>query len=263
MDFSSNYDSFRKAWNLLSFFKFPDTADARKDEMDEVPENIIAYFPLVGAFIGFMSYCGAWLLERLMDGKVFSAMLSAVIITMALEILTLGKDLATLMNFLKTCAKNMDAEAAVAAMEEKDDLRGGISELVLLFSLFLLKMICIGILIYSGNALWLVVMLSLPYLIQGLVATAPSSVVERAILPSDKETAKTAWIVAAVACIVAGHAFIPAVLLALVVSWFFLDRFMRYWTARFRTVTGKTVGLAGIMLEYILLVLGTILLAKQ
>ena len=92
---------FKKAWNLLSFFKLPETAGEKKEEIDEIPDNIVVYFPAVGAAIGFSAYCVAWFLERIMDGKIFAAMLSAVIITLTLEILTLGKDLSTLMNFLK------------------------------------------------------------------------------------------------------------------------------------------------------------------
>lgn len=265
MDLSNSYDSFRKAWNLLSFFKFPETGNEKREGMEDIPDNIIIYFPAVGAAIGFAAYCSSWLLDRLMDGKIFSAMLSAVIITLALEILTLGKDLAILMNFLKVMAKNAQAEEAFSIIEDKENPIYGISDLVLLFSLFLMKIICIGILIYSGNALWLVVMLTLPYLIQGLVAVAPSSIIEGSILPSDRDTVKNAWIVAGIICIVAGagQQFIPAVLLALILSWFFLDRFQRFWISRFKTITGKTVGLAGIMLEYILLIAGTILLAKQ
>lgn len=264
MDFSSlNYDSFKKAWNLLSYFKFPEMSKDKRNINDDIPENVIVYFPLVGAFIGFAAYCLSWLLERIMVSKPFTAIFSAVLITLALEILTLGKDLATLMNFIKTFAKKLDSEDSLAIIEEKEPLNCGISDLVLLFSLFLVKIISIGILIYSGYALWLVVMLSLAYLIQGLVAGAPSSVVETSILPNNEEITKRAWIASALVCLIAGYSFIPAVLLALIITWFFHDRFMKYWTLKYRTVTGKTVGLAGILLEYIILIIGTILLVRQ
>ncbi|HPO90324.1 MAG TPA: hypothetical protein PLJ44_04365, partial [Victivallales bacterium] len=148
-------------------------------------------------------------------------------------------------------------------IEEKEGSAAcGISDLVLLFSLFLVKIICIGILIYTGNSLWLVVMMSLAYLIQGLVAGAPASIVESSILPANSDVMRNAWIITFIVCLVAGIAFIPAVILAFIISWLFYDRFMKYWAKKFRIITGKTVGLVGILLEYILLVLGTILLAK-
>jgi cobalamin synthase len=263
MDLSNSYELFKKAWNLLSFFKLPETDGEKKEEIDEIPDNIVVYFPAVGAAIGFSAYCVAWFLERIMDGKIFAAMLSAVIITLTLEILTLGKDLSTLMNFLKATAKKLPPDEALALIEEKDTVNSGISELVLLFSLFILKIICIGILIYSQKASWLIVILTLSYLVQGLLAISRSSNLEAPLLPSEQDTAKSAWIIAAIISLIAGIEYIPAVVLALIISWFSFDGFQKYWLSRFRTITGKSVGLGGIILEYLLLVGGTILLARQ
>jgi cobalamin synthase len=263
MDFSNHSDSFRKAWNLLSYFKFPDSRGMKKEEIEEIPENIVAYFPLVGGALGFSFYCLAWLLERIMHEKIFSSILSAVIITLVIEVLTLGKDLAALMSFLKSVAKRLPPEETLSIIEEKETVNNGVSELVLLFSLFLLKIICIGILIYSNHASWLIVMLTFPYLIQGLMAICGDSESGGSLLPSDQNTVKTAWITAAAISFLACLKSIPAAALALVFSWLFYDIFRKYWLGKFKGITGKTVGLAGIILEYILMLAGAILLRSE
>lgn len=229
---------------------------------EEESFRTLASFPLVGAAIGYVSYCIVWLLMRFMSLSSASAV-SSILIIIGLEFISSGKNLTSLVAFLETRIQKRSGKEMLTAIEEDSSLSRSSIGLMFFVTIFLLRIICVAFLIYYGCASWVIITLILAYAVQSKIAVGRDVHTSRPLFETEEKAESLSWLVAGTVSLIGGLFFFPAVLLALGLAYVFAVQFRTYCEQKLGGVTGKIVGLTGTVAETLLFLIGVILLCHD
>lgn len=255
--------SFFRAWDMLIDIPLPRLAAIEEfSKGEEESFRTLASFPIVGAVIGCASYCIIWLLMRFMSLSSASA-ISAILIVIGLEFITFGKNLTSLVSFLEAGIQKRSGKEMLIAIEEESYLSKSSIGFMFFVTIFLLRIICVGFLIYYGRASWVIITLILAYTVQSKIAVGKDIRTSRPLFETEEKAESLSWLIAGIISLVEGWSFFPAVLLALGLAYLFAVQFRMYCERKLGGVTGKIVGLAGTAAETLLFLAGVILLCHD
>lgn len=206
--------AFADAWNALSNVAFPTDVEASGED-DLSDERFLACFPLVWAAWGFGGAVAAWMISTLLPLSLAASAVSAIIIVLAWEFISAAGNVSSLTGYLQRILERRGMRA-----EGSNDMLGfEVSGATLFISLYLLKIVCVGAVVYSGRFSWLVVAMALGGLVRARLAADDSS--GKAVIPVEEggAAARMSWGAAVAVVIAAGIWYLPAVSLALLAAW--------------------------------------------
>lgn len=251
------------AWNLLLEIPFPNIGLWYEDEEPKGDSlRTLACFPLIGAIIGYAAYCIIWILSRFQSLASVAAV-SAILIVVGLEVLTLGKNFNALISFFEAKMQGLRGLELVAAVEKEPSMCKTALGQMFFFSAFILKMACVALLVYYERTTWLVVTMAVSYAVMAKMATARDLRTSQPFFETEEGRAeKLAWLFAGIISFIFGWSYSPAVVIVFILAYFLSGKFKDYCDARFGGVTGKIIGLSGAAAETLILLAGVALLVR-
>ncbi|MFA6568836.1 MAG: adenosylcobinamide-GDP ribazoletransferase [Victivallales bacterium] len=251
------------AWNLLLEIPFPNIGLWYEDETPTGDSlRTLACFPLVGALLGYAAYCIIWILSRFQSLTSVAAV-SAILIVIGLEVMTLGKNFNALVSFFEARIQGLGELELVAAVEKEPSFCKTALGLMFFLSVFILKIACVALLVYYERTTWLIVTMAVSYAVIAKMATARDLRTSQPFFETEEGRAeKLAWLFAGAISFIVGWSYSPAVIIVLVLAYFFSGKFKGHCEMQFGGVTGKIIGTAGAAAETLILLAGVILLAR-
>ncbi len=254
--------AFVSAWNLLLEIPFPNIGLWYEDEEPKGDSlRTLACFPVVGALLGYGAYCIIWILEKF-QAPPSAAAVSAILIVIGLEIITLGKNFNALVSFFEAKAQGLKELELITAVEKEPSVCKTTLGLMFFFSVFLLKIACVALLAYYDRTSWLIVTMAISYAVIAKMATAKDLRTSQPFFETEKRAERLAWLFAGVISMIVGWSYSPAIIIAIIVAYYLSSRFSAYCEANFGGVTGKLIGMSGTATETMVLLIGVILLVR-
>ena len=196
---------FASAWEL--FFTVPLPAFLRREAEDWEEEGedqslLVPLLPLAGAAAGLILYIPLTLICVL--GRPLAAgILGATIAPLIMEILAGGKDLRSLALFLERRRKGMDVEEALTPPAKN---AAPPAQSLLLFTMYILRMILFGVLAYFNASFWFLVVFSGSFYVRAelCLLNIPGEFGKRSLLSVPDGMKKYHIYVTLAVCILAG-----------------------------------------------------------
>ncbi|MFA6290558.1 MAG: adenosylcobinamide-GDP ribazoletransferase [Victivallales bacterium] len=251
------------AWNLLLEIPFPNIGLWNEDEEPEGDSiRTLACFPIVGALIGYAAYCIIWILSRF-QSLTAAAAVSAILIVIGIEMMTLGKSFNALVAFFEAKIEGLRELELVAAVEKEPSFCKTPLGLMFFLSVFILKIACVSLLVYYERTSWLIVTMAVSYAVIAKMATSRDLRTSQPFFETEEVRAeKLAWLFAGAISFIVGWSYSPAVIIVLVLAYFLSGKFKIHCENEFGGVTGKFVGMTGAAAETLVLLAGVILLVR-
>ncbi len=251
------------AWNLLLEIPFPNIGLWNEDEEPKGDSiRILACFPIVGALLGYAAYCLIWILSRFQSLTSVAAV-SAILIVIGLEIVTLGKNFNALVSFFEAKMQGLAELELVAAVEKEPAFCKTPIGLMFFLSVFILKIACVALLVYYERTTWLIVTMAISYAVIAKMATSRDLRTSQPLFETEEGRAeKLAWLFAGIISFIVGWSYSPGVLIVLILAYCLSGKFKGHCEMKFGGVTGKIVGMAGAAAETLILLAGVILLVR-
>lgn len=148
---------FASAWEL--FFSVPLPSFFRKEMEDwETPDDgkgalLVPMLPLVGAVTGLLLFIPLTLI-CILGRPLAAGILGATIAPLIIELLTGNKDMRSLSLFLERRRKGMDVEEALTPPGKNSATA---PHILILFTMYILRMIFFGVLAYFNASFWFIV----------------------------------------------------------------------------------------------------------
>ena len=206
-----------EAWGMLITIPLPSKLEF---ELDTDPERTVACFPLVGAVIGFCAYLLASLCFLLIASDILAAATATILITLGAEFISENGEVSLLASVLNLKLKGVP----VSEIKELPDTRinyDSSSSLLVFISIYLLKLVCVGLLVFYSKSSWLIASFALGYLMRAKLAVEGQTRDSRAIIEVDdpKHTMNLCWLTAGCAVLIGGLTSFPAPLLILILAY--------------------------------------------
>ena len=251
------------AWNLLLEIPFPNIGLWYEDEEPKGDSlRTLACFPIIGALLGYAAYCIIWILSRF-QSLTSAAAVSAILIVVGLEIVTLGKNFNALVSFLEAKLEGVGNIELIAAVEKEPASCKTTLGLMLFLSIFILKIACVALLVYYERTTWLIVTMAVSYAVIAKMATSRDLRTSQPLFETeDGRAEKLAWLFAGIISFIVGWSYSPAVIIILLLAYFLSGKLKNHCEMQFGGVTGKFVGMAGAAAETLILLAGVILLVR-
>lgn len=257
---------FSATWDMLVSVRLPEPLRGRPkgavdEEQLEVPELARPLFPIVGAGLGLCAFLPAWALLRV-PGNPAAALVCGIALPAMLELMTRGRNLASFASFLE--AKWHGATTGQSIANAPDT---GFSEakspsgMILILSVYLLKAVCIGILVSCSHPSWFIVAFAGARAIQAHLAGLPAPSGGSPLIETPDRFGNHHWFLAAGAMLIGGIGQFAASLIALAVCWILAKVFERICLSQLGCATSRAILVAGGAAECALLFLGVLLLA--
>lgn len=251
------------AWNLLLEIPFPNIGSWQEDEEPKGDSlRTLACFPIVGALLGYAAYCIIWILSKF-QSLTSAAVVSAILIVIGLEIVTLGKNFNSLISFFDAKMQGLGELELVAAVEKEPSLCKTTLGMMFFLSVFILKIACVALLVYYERTTWLIVTMAVSYAVVAKMATSQDLRTSQPFFETEEgRDEKLAWLFAGIISFIVGWSYFPAVIIVLLLAYFLSGKFQKYCKVKFGGVTGKIIGMTGSAAEVIILLAGVILLVR-
>ena len=254
--------AFVSAWNLLLEIPFPNIGLWYEDEQPKGDSlRTLACFPVVGALLGYGAYCIIWILDKF-QAHPSAAAVSAILIVICLEIATLGRNFNAFISFVEARLEGHKNLELLAAIEKEPSFCRTSLGLMFFFSVFLLKIACIALLVYYDRTTWLIVTMAISYAVIAKMAVAKDLRTSQPFFETEKRAEKLSWLFAGIISMIVGWSYSPAVIIAIILAYYFSDKFRLYCETNFGGVTGKLIGMSGTAAETMILLVGVILLVR-
>ena len=236
-----------------------DTSDAEEDE-----KQLLTCFPLVGAVIGILMYTLAWLAAFFFPVPAAAAVVGSIIISLITESIPAAGNLSSLAAFIQA-RKNKVSRAQLLSETEHGYSQNNVTDLMFFLSLYLLKLFCIGLLIYFERTSWLIIVFTLAYLLRSQLATEKDLRTAQQLIEEDDEVAavRAPWIVAVVIVLISGLSYLPAVVIILIITYLLIKYFKKIANRELGGVNGVFIGTAGAAAELVFLIAGMAMLLRS
>lgn len=231
-------------------------------ELDTDPERTAACFPLVGALIGFCAYLLASLCFLLIASDILAAATATILITLGAEFISENGEVSLLASVIAMKLKGVP----VSDFKDLPDTRimfDNSTSLLIFISIYLLKLICVGLLVFHSESSWLIASFALGYLLRAKLAVEPQSRNSRSIIEVDdpKHVINLCWLTAGCAVLVGGIASFPAPLLILILAYLLFLGFDKLLDRSAMEVNEKLVDIYGAAADLFFLLLIASLMA--
>lgn len=253
--------SFSEAWNLLfDFYPFASkTFDSWSSTITDVDDStILRYVPIVGTALGIVAYLFVSAV-CLLFGQLAAACLAPFFLVVFGEALTQGKDsmntsrrLVSLFPYSISndgCEKSLPPESL---------------SLLAFVSILMMKGLCLAILIFYNRYEWIFVVIVLSCSLQASLVRTDNPRDKGIFLFADSRSEILMWGIAAFVCIVFNITRFPAPAVFVcfagtVVASLLLKSLLR----SFHLLSSESIGIAGKLMEIVLLFLGVSLLISH
>ncbi|MCP4176864.1 MAG: hypothetical protein GY756_03785 [bacterium] len=249
---------FVKAWNLFFEIPFPVSNKLNSKISSIITENedtVLYAVPIVGLAVGLIAYVFILIIYGLF-GSLLSAILCSIIIMLICEILSYGRDTNNLVHALA----NKSFAASRKNAEEQQNLKEGNYLFIYIFiAIFLLRIVCLGFIIYNYNFSWIIIITTLSLSTQGYLAIDSS---DSLINVFDKNSIIVMWVIAAVICVVFGWYFFAAAAIAYILTILIAIQLKRY-LSNSNNLFGENIGVSGKYIEILVLIIGLIAITQH
>ena len=248
---------------MLLDIPLPLTVEEVDEDEDDEDSYLLLCFPLVGAVIGMFSYLTAYILGLILIIPMAAAVIVSIVLTLGTEMVAASSNLSILTSFINAKIAGKSSAELEHSLREKLTLEDPLS-LMLFLSLYLLKLFCLGLLIYHAKTSWIVVTFTLSYLIRSQLVTMPSSESYGALIEENDEkyAVKMPWIVASVIVLVAGSSYLASAIIILLVAFALIIGFKKY-SQQMGGVSASMIGVYGIAAELIFLFTGAAIVIRS
>lgn len=233
-------------------------------DTDGEERQLLACFPLVGAAIGIVMYTIAWLAMFFFPVPAAAAVVGAIIIALITESVSTGGNISTLTALVRARQNKSSVEEILLAVE-KGYSQQNATDLMFFISFYLLKMFCIGLLIYFERASWLIIVFTMSYLIRSQMATWNDLRTSQPLIEEDNEIAavRAPWTLGLIILFIIGLSYLPIIPISILVAYLLIKYFKKFTDREFGGVSGSIVGTAGAAAELVFLLLGIAFLIRQ
>jgi cobalamin synthase len=206
-----------EAWEMLTDIPVPGGIEF---DTDSDPDRTVACFPLVGAIVGFGAYLTAALCSLLIVSDVLAAAVATIAITLAAEIVSGNGEISLLAAVLNLRMKGVP----ISELRDHPDTRivfDGTLSLMIFISLYLIKLICVGLLVFHSESSWFIAVFALGYLFRAKLAVSERTRFSRPIIEVDDPSlvSNLCWLTAGGSVLLGGLTSFPAPLLILIISY--------------------------------------------
>jgi cobalamin synthase len=261
-------NNFKQAWDMLLDLPLPMSKKEEEPEIEgdsEAVESglpVLAYFPVIGFLLGLVLYFASWLLLNL-GGQLAGALVAAFAGAAFLEYVCSGRNFALAVSFIENRFKGMPTREALLELDDEFASNRQPVGFLALNLIFLIKVLCIGVLVYKGMLFWLIIVMTAGYLVQAHLAMADSMETREPLveLPEGKE--KLPWLIGSAIILIVGMKCLVGVLLGLLIAAMLAVLLKKYFETLFNGVNGMLVGLGGYLTELVLLLIGVAVFARN
>ena len=256
-------NSFKEAWEMLLNLPYPFTPQDDIGEETDDNDLLLLNFPVIGAVIGAAALFSAYLITLLFPGRLVSAIFSAVVITLGTELIINNSNLSMLLIYLTGKISRLSDYELSLRLGTQLSLSAPLSAMSF-FSLYLIKLSTVALLVYYGNAAWLIIVYTLAFLIRSQIAQVVEFDSDIPVIEADTEngSVRNPWIAAGIISLLAGlSCSLPAAVLSLPAA-FALSALFRKYAVKNGGISAELVGVYGSASELILLLLGASILIR-
>ena len=199
---------FAAAWDIFFTVKLPGFFHSGTDEWETMEERnalTVPMLPVAGAAAGFIIFLPLTLICVL--GRPLAAgILGATIAPLIMELLSSGKDLRSLAVFLEKRRKGLDVEDSLTPPGKNDSAANSASYTIIVFTLYVLRMIFFGVLAYFNASFWFIVVFAGSFYIRAelCLLNIPGEFGRKSLLSVPDEMKKYHIYSALILCILAG-----------------------------------------------------------
>lgn len=240
--------AFVRAWNTLFELQLPCPRHRIHDEEDaDDTFHVLIFLPIAAAAAGLAAYIACWAALSFLTPWLASALM-AFAVAFFWDLLSHGKESSNLAAWLTR--QFTDAEA------DSPGLAGHSS----LF-LFLIRVLCLGVIIHSGHLGWLVAVMAMTGAVQASLSRSDSDSGYQSIIECEPKVETAMWAAALAASLLFTLSYFPATIIALACSLFYA-KLLRSRFISMGETNPSWIGIAGKGAEFGLLLLGAALVAR-
>ncbi|HJO95002.1 MAG TPA: hypothetical protein QF753_16510 [Victivallales bacterium] len=247
-----------KAWNLFFEIPFP-VSNSLNNQISSISsksdDNILYAVPVVGLIVGIIAYVFILIIYGLF-GTLLASILCSIVIILMCEILSYGRDTNNLVHALT----NRSFAASRKSSEEQKSMKEGNYLYIYIFiAIFLLRIVCLGFIIYDHNFSWIIIITTLSLSTQGYLAIDSS---DSLINIYDKNSIIVMWIISAAICVFFGWYFFAAAAIAYILTLLISIQLKKYLNNS-NNLFGENIGVSGKYIEILVLIIGLIAIAQH
>ena len=257
--------AFTKAWELLIVLPLPLQVDNSINETED-NETLSACFPLVGASIGICFFCLSWGITLLLPVRIASSLVGGLLLGILSELVLSGGNTLTLTSYFQARQSGCSGFETASVLDSVSTSTTPQVNQVYMLSLYLIKVISISIFIYYDRMNWIVVVYTLSFLVRAQMLKWNCIRTAQPLFDfqDEENSLNLPWIIAAVVCvIVLGFYALPAVAIALLITYFLIKFIKKTIDAQIGGVSGSIISAAGTFSEIILLLAGLALVIRE
>ena len=258
---------FAAAWDVFFTVKLPAFFHSGMEEWETIDGKgalTVPMLPAAGAAAGFILFLPLTFI-CILGRPVAAGILGATIAPLIIELLSGGKDLRSLAIFLEKRRKGMDVEEALTPPEKNDSTNHSASYTLIVFTMYVLRMIFFGVLAYFNASFWFIVVFAGSFYLRAelCLVNIPGEFGRKSLLSVPEGMKKYHIYTALILCLLAGFLRdIPFTLIGFLVAM--LAAFLAKG-ACLESVSGINkfaVRVFGYASEFVLLFTGVLLYAK-
>ena len=125
-------------------------------------------------------------------------------------------------------------------------------------AVFMIRILCLGILIYYNYFGWIVVATVLTYAVQGYLAAENRDSSTEILISADRKSLVIVWVIAAIFCILFGAIYFSTMISAYIIAVLLAVKAKSFYK-KSNSLSGANIGFTGKYTEIIILLLGLLL----
>ena len=233
---------FINAWNLFFEILLP-TSNLKPSN-----SSIFYAIPFIGLILGVIASIFSWFICTI-GGSILAAVLCPFVIILFWELLNHAKDTSYLVHYIY--------QKIFSHYDHKNlEINNNENHFMIFYiftAVFILRILCLGILIYFNNLGWIVVVSVLAYAVQAHLAGDESET--NGIIKIEKNSIIIMWIVTIILCLIFGINHLPITILSIIIAVLIAINTKNNYL-KSKTLSGSTIGFTGKYVEIIILLLG-------
>ncbi|MCF7791039.1 MAG: hypothetical protein K9M56_03475 [Victivallales bacterium] len=243
---------FVKAWNLFFDIQLPENRSYYSGFEDE-DITLLCFIPIVGLIIGLIIYLIGWG-SYFLAGTLVSTIISPILILILLEFLTHCRDSSNLVNFLSSKFESWRN----VQPHDSSDKHNEFMFYYIFAGVFILRVFCIGALVYYHEFEWLVIVYILTFSVEGYMATDCEFSPDREhLIHGGTKASLKIMLVAFILCTLFGIEYFGMTLFAFSISAI-IGYNLKHHLLKKNLLNGVNIGIIGKSMEILLLLLGLI-----
>jgi cobalamin synthase len=221
-------------------------------EEDSDPLKVLCCFTVFGFLLGLSALLVAWVLFRV-AGPAAGAIISGAVLTAAYEVSGSGRNMAMCASLTDSMISGMPCTESLLNMDDDFHSARNLGGTAASVSTFVIRMLAVSFLVYSGGFYWLVVIPTLSFTFQSALVLLPGRDSAAFIELDNDKGGLCPWVVCFVLCFAVGILHPGPVFLAFSVAALLAFAARRFFIEKTGGITGGLIGLAGYSIEILFL----------